>query len=258
MLKLHLVLDACCNHLGNYMIVREMIRRAKQANASYIKFQLFDHTKLSPDYPDFKKVKGFMMMTELDDILMKVIFRECEQVKITPMFTIFNENRIDFLQDYRRYNFAVKVASSEFEDHYLVDKILHNFTGRLIVMSTGMTNPDRIVHLRKKYSGVNPYIKYLYCVSHYPTDPKSIDVQSIFNFDGFSDHTMGIETTCNILHTFLNTDRDFYLEKHFTLSKNLPGKDHLISLEPAEAEHLMDFYNANVKKYYYLRRWDNA
>lgn len=235
-----------------------MIRRAKQAGARYIKFQLFDNTKLSPDYPDYRKVKGFMVMTELDDLLMKIIFRECEQAKIEPMFTIFNANRIDFLLDYRRFNFAIKIASSEFEDTYLVDKVLTTFDGRVIVMSTGMSNPARIVELRRKYSSVNPYIKYLYCISHYPTDPKSVDIQSIFNFDGFSDHTMGTETTCNVVSTFLNTDRDFYLEKHFTLSKNLPGKDHTISLEPAEAEHLMNFYNANVKKYYYQRRWENG
>jgi len=240
------------------MIIREMVRRAKQAGAKHIKFQLFDHTKLSPDYPDYRKVKGFMMMTELTDIHMKIIFRECEQVGIEPMFTIFTPNRIEFLQDYRRHNFAVKVASSEFNDTYLVDQILSNFSGRLIVMSTGMTDPARIVELRKKYSSINQHIRYLYCVSHYPTDPSSVDIQSIFGFDGFSDHTMGTETTAKVLYTFLNVDREFYLEKHFTLSKNLPGKDHQIALEPTEAEHIIDFYNAHIKQYYYKRRWNNA
>jgi sialic acid synthase SpsE len=51
---------------------------------------------------------------------------------------------------------------------------------------------------------------------------------------GYSDHTLGIEVP--IAAVALGAK---IIEKHFTLDRNLPGPDHLASLEPAELKAMV-------------------
>lgn len=53
---------------------------------------------------------------------------------------------------------------------------------------------------------------------------------------GFSDHTLGTEA--GKLAIALGAS---FLEKHFTLSRSLPGKDQAVSIEPSELQELVEW-----------------
>jgi N-acetylneuraminate synthase/N,N'-diacetyllegionaminate synthase len=87
----------------------------------------------------------------------------------------------------------------------------------------------------------NERLMLLHCTSSYPTPAEDVNLARIstlreaFNVEvGFSDHTNG--TTAAIGATILGAR---WIEKHFTLSKDLPGPDHWFSMDATELRQLV-------------------
>lgn len=255
MMDLRLILDACCNHLGSLPLIEEMIERAQQLGSYSIKFQLFNHFKLALDYPNYKQVKQNMIRDQINLDTLHFIFKKCDECGIIPMFTIFSEDRISILDDFSKYNFIVKVASPDFTNKFLVNQILSSFKDRLIIISTGMTSKEQIPILVSEYRQKHTDIKFLYCISKYPTFATDISIKDMSRFDGFSDHTSDTRCTKYVIDQLFETDRLFFLEKHFTLSKNLPGKDQKISMDTHNVMDIMNHYNTLKNNEYYKRRF---
>ena len=101
----------------------------------------------------------------------------------------------------------------------------------------------RAIGYFKKFK--TPFI-LLHCVSVYPTPDEETNLLRMVSLSkkfktqvGFSDHTIGIQAS--IAAVILGAA---VIEKHFTLSKNLVGPDHQLSMDPKEFKSLHD----NVKK----------
>jgi sialic acid synthase SpsE len=84
-------------------------------------------------------------------------------------------------------------------------------------------------------------ITVLHCTSEYPAQMKEVNllamqtIASTFGVAvGYSDHTQGIEIA--IAAAALGAT---IIEKHFTLSRELPGPDHKSSLEPHELKSMV-------------------
>jgi N-acetylneuraminate synthase/N,N'-diacetyllegionaminate synthase len=84
-------------------------------------------------------------------------------------------------------------------------------------------------------------ITILHCNTEYPTPMSDVNLLAMnmikkeFNVNvGYSDHTLGIEIP--IAAVALGA---VVIEKHFTLDRNLPGPDHLASLEPDELKQMI-------------------
>ena len=128
-----------------------------------------------------------------------------------------------------------KIPSGEITNYPYLIKIAH--TGKPVVMSTGMCEPDEILAainvLEKNGSGE---ITLLHCNTEYPTPLKDVNLYAMRTMKkmfgkkvGYSDHTKGIEVP--VAAVALGA---CVIEKHFTLDKNMPGPDHKASLEPDE------------------------
>lgn len=243
-----LILDACNNHLGNKAIMEKMIIEAS-SYAEYIKFQLYDASMLNPKYPNYPEVYSRMKECEIDIPRLKWIIDFCKYSGIIPMFTIFTENRIADLQ-IQLGNFALKVASPDMTNQYLIDQIKAAFPSKELFISCGMSSMEEIQHAKSLNKEKN--IKWLYCISKYPTAFEDIQFLDMQMYNGFSDHTIGLEAIKMAL--FFNPDLE-YIEKHFTLSKNLPITDRDWSVEPEELMYLSSQINyvAHVQKY--KTRW---
>lgn len=242
-----LILDCCCNHLGNKDIIAQMIAKAEINNVDYIKFQLYTADKLNKDYPDFKDVQKRLASTELGLSEIEYILDICKPLNIVPLFTIFDEDKIKMLFDYYNFNFALKVASPDMMNHELILKIVRCFPEKETFVSCGMHSDAEIKETRELFRNHN--IKWLYCQSIYPTPLDMIDVVKMQEFDGFSDHTIGLDAIKNVI--LVSPRKNFVIEKHFTLSKELPIKDKDWSVTPKELQELMALvkYNANTENY---------
>ena len=81
----------------------------------------------------------------------------------------------------------------------------------------------------------------LHCNTEYPTPYEDVNLKAMLTLRdtfgvrvGYSDHTKGIEVP--IAAVAMGAE---VIEKHFTLDHNLPGPDHVASLEPDELKSMV-------------------
>src|SRR5207244_3714188 len=143
---------------------------------------------------------------------------------------------------------AYKVASFELVDLPLIEQIAR--TGKPMIMSTGMATLAEITEAVEtaRRAGVSE-IALLKCSSAYPAPPEEINLRTIPHlseaFDvaaGLSDHTLGIAVPVAAVALGASL-----VEKHFTLSRAVPGPDSAFSLEPDEFKAMVDAIRTTEK-----------
>lgn len=241
-MSIKIIAEAGVNHNGSLQLARQMVVRAKEAGADYIKFQTFQPEKLVSRYAEKaayqKETTGagesqLQMLQKL--ALSQDDFRElqayCREQEIGFLSTPFDLDSIDFL-DGLDMDFW-KLPSGEITNLPYLIRIAR--THRDIVMSTGMCDTDEIAQalhwLRKEGAGS---ITLLHCNTQYPTPMADVNLRAMeglrqqFSLPvGYSDHTLGIEVP--IAAAALGAT---VIEKHFTLDQTMEGPDHRASLTP--------------------------
>jgi sialic acid synthase SpsE len=218
------IADACCNHLGNKMIISRMIKLASAANMDYIKFQLYDHKKLNQSYSKHDdEYKEFLRTCEISLGTLSYIILKCSKANITPMFTIFTPDRLEMIKQFP-IKFPLKIASCDANKPWVEDVVKFN-KGEMVVISLGMSSYEEKQKLFKKYE-INPDVRFLSCLSQYPCYPGDIDWDEVKKLNGFSCHTKDLAVFRKLIQRGIDL-----VEFHYTLSRNLPGKDHSFSLD---------------------------
>ena len=207
------------NYNANFNLVYEMIRQSKFAGATICKFQL-----------GWRDKPGEINQLDLEKT--NKIIEWCVYFEIEPMFSIISENA------YKIFNKTnlnkIKIASRSLKyDFSLVEKIVNENQDKDIYISLGMWDKKE-----KPFKSNN--IKYLYCISKYPTfieDFKDFPKKfSSDNFLGYSDHSIGIETCLIAISRGAQI-----IEKHFTLDKSdTTIRDHVLSATPSEFRELVN------------------
>lgn len=215
------------NHNGDMELACALIREAKIAGADVAKFQVYHAPSL------FKKEGNewfdYNCKTELTHEQLAILANECRQVGIEFMASVFDIERIAWLEalGVKRY----KVASRSISDRALIKALSE--TGKRIIASLGMWKNVEFPDIESQ-NGVD----FLYCISKYPTLRSELHLNSVDfkNYAGFSDHTIGITAAKVAL-----TRGAKIIEKHFTLDKSMYGPDHACSMTPLELKELCAF-----------------
>ena len=103
-------------------------------------------------------------------------------------------------------------------------------TKKHVIISMGMGGDKKYI---KKIFSKNK-TTFCYCISEYPLQIKKINWENATQFDGFSDHTLGI--TAPIIYATLKKYQGFkniMIEKHIKL-KNSKGPDASSSIDTEE------------------------
>ena len=208
------------NHNGDMGLARELIHSAKSSGADVAKFQVYDARKLFPR--EGNEWFEYNCKTELTRDQVNQLAEECERVGIEFMASVFDTERIHWLEqaNVERY----KLASRSIRDTSIITALCA--TGKPLLVSLGMWNEKEFPEI-KCPGGV----EFLYCVSKYPTLLSDLHFSRVdFSvYAGFSDHSIGINAA---IAAFARGAR--ILEKHYTLDKSLYGPDHAGSMTPAE------------------------
>lgn len=243
--RIIIIAEAGVNHNGSMKLAFQLIDAAKDADVDYVKFQTFIPELLvsknasKAAYQDRNTSDGSQK-----DMLEKLVltydqFGElkdyCVKKGIGFLSTGFDEKSVRFIDslnvDYH------KVPSGEITN--LPYLRLIGSLGKKVILSTGMANLEEIEDAIKVicWNGLTRNdIIVLQCTTEYPAPYDETNLRTIETMHrtlgvqtGFSDHTRGIEIP--IAAAALGA---VVLEKHFTLSRELPGPDHKASLEPTE------------------------
>ena len=228
-----IIAEAGLNHNGMAEMAAQLIETAADCGADAIKFQTYlTHELFAPDHPEYDKFERMQLSRDVYNDLRKI----ADQRNIILLSTPFDEISVDLL--YELGVPAFKIGSGE-----LTHLDFLRFAAskkKPMVLSTGMSTPSQIDAAVAVLNESNADFALLHCVSSYPCAPESACVRSVttlrekYNVPvGYSDHTIGVEAA--LAAVALGA---CIIEKHFTLSKNLPGWDHFFSADPDELRRL--------------------
>ena len=244
-----IIAEAGVNHNGSLEMAKKLVDVAHACGADIVKFQTAKLDSLvSKDacMADYQK-KNTGVEESQKDMLRKLLLsfedfvelgQYCKEVGITFLSTPFDIERIHFLDPMQD---IWKVPSGEITNYPYLIEIAK--TGKKVILSTGMAELQEIGDAIQvlKSNGTDD-ITILHCTTQYPAPVKDVNLNAMkmlrekFGYPvGYSDHTQGIEV--DIAAVALGA---VVIEKHFTLDRNLPGPDHLASLEPQELKAMVD------------------
>ncbi len=233
-------------------MAKQLIDVAAEAGVDYVKFQTFEAKTLvsasakKADYQSRnigdKEESQFSMLKalELSKDQHSYLVQYCESKDVTFFSTAFDLTGLDYL---RALGFPFfKVPSGEITNYPYLKK-LSEF-GLPVILSTGMSTLAEIKDaLAVLTSGTltRDDVTVLHCNTEYPTPMTDVNLLAMKTIKeslevkvGYSDHTLGIEVP--IAAVALGAS---IIEKHFTLSRDLPGPDHKASLEPGELKAMV-------------------
>lgn len=243
-----IIAEAGVNHNADAMLAREMVVAAKEAGADYVKFQTaVPELVISSFAPkaEYQKEQTGDGESQLD-MCRKLHFpieyyRElkayCNEIGIgflsTPFDLVSLRFLIDLGMDY------MKVPSGEITNLPFLREVA---ASRIpVILSTGMSSLEEVSSAVDVLCPDRSDITVLQCNTQYPTPYSDVNLLAMPAMGktmgvsyGYSDHTPGIEIP--IAAAALGAR---VIEKHFTMSRSLPGPDHKASLEPSELREMI-------------------
>ncbi len=246
-----IIAELSANHNQDFNQAVQLIRAAKDAGADAIKLQTYtpDTITIDCDNEYFRVGKGTIWEGKNLYSLYKEAYTPWEwQPKLKEIAndlglelfsSPFDNTAVDFLE--KMDVPAYKIASFELVDIPLIQYVAR--TGKPIIVSTGMATLaeiDEAVTVARE-AGCKE-IALLKCTSAYPAIPEEMNLHTIAHmaeaFDvpvGISDHTLGIAVPVAAVACGA-----CIIEKHFTLSRSIPGPDSAFSLEPSEFRAMVE------------------
>ena len=234
------IAEAGSNHNGNLEQAKRLIDVAVEAGADAVKFQLFRASKLYPknagqsDYLKLdESIYDIMTAMEMPYEWLPKLAEHCRQSEIIFMASAFDQESVDQLDPYVS---AYKIASYEMTHLPLVRYIAGK--GKPVIISTGTASLEEVAETVEVFFETgNRDLMLMQCTASYPAPVESLNLRAITTLRdafqvpvGFSDHSLS-PVVGPLAAVVLGTD---LVEKHFTLSTQLPGPDHAFSLEPDE------------------------
>ena len=247
----YIVAELSANHGQDPERALKLVRAAREAGADAVKVQTYtaDTLTIQCDAPPFRIAGG----TPWDGRTLHELYQEAympwawqpglkavaDEEGLDFFSTPFDATAVDFLE--RLPVPAYKVASFELVDLPLIRRIAA--TGKPVILSTGMASVAEIHEAigAARAAGADQ-IALLTCTSAYPARPEEMNLRTMVDMAerfgmpvGLSDHTLGIAVP--VAAVALGA---CIVEKHFTLSRDIPGPDSAFSLEPHEFRAMVE------------------
>lgn len=268
-----IVAEAGVNHNGRPDLALALTEAAAEAGADAVKFQTFDPDELAtPQAPTAAyqaaagagdRQAGMLAGLALPRPALRDAARRAEALGLAFLSTPFDIGSARHLVEGLGMA-RIKVGSGELT--HLPFLLALARLGPPLILSTGMATLDEV----RRALGVLAFARLaspaerpspaafaralaapeagavlaqtvvLQCVTQYPAPPDQANLRVMDAYaalgvrPGYSDHTPGIETALAAV-----ARGAVMIEKHLTLSRDLPGPDHAASLEPDEMAALV-------------------
>jgi N-acetylneuraminate synthase len=273
--KVFIIAEAGVNHNGALDMALEMIDVAAEAGANAVKFQTFKAEKVVSRFTSQAEYQSrntgvsesqleMIKKLELNEEQHMLLLEHCQKCGIEFMSTPFDLDSVDFLAKVVNVS-RLKIPSGEITNGLILLKFAQ--TGKPLILSTGMSTLDEVETalgvltfgfinsgekpsmgvFKEAYSSnegqalLKEKVSLLHCTTEYPAPFDEVNLKAMDTLRdkfalpvGYSDHTMGIAVPIAAV-----ARGAVIIEKHFTLDRNLPGPDHMASLEPIELQQMV-------------------
>jgi len=209
-----LILDPGSTHGGSFQKARELVHLAAEVKADGIKFQLLTEPQL----------KGGNI--ELSWDMCPYLIEHGLQRGVEVFFSVFDEAGLKRVQEWGcksvKFSYSMAEKSLEWDVSFF----------ETVYVSCDIMNEHKFTSQRK--------LVKLYCVPEYPVR-YNIDFEGLFHrFQGFSDHTLGIQQSLEAKRFGCGV-----LEKHFCLDEVVDCPDYRFSLKPKQLRELAKVLRRN-------------
>ena len=232
-MKITVVAEIGSNWEGNTIKAKKIIRECKKAGADAVKFQIWRANDLyDTKHPSWKIIKKSELTFNQASILKKF----ADKIKIDFFCSAFFPEAVDFLESINVKRYKIASRTCLLKDPFALETLKKKAsTKKPVIISMGMGGN------KKKILGIFPKNNktFCYCISEYPLEFEKIDWAIAPQYDGFSDHTMGIMAP--IIFTILKkikNSKKIYIEKHVKL-KNSKGPDASTSITTEQLKELI-------------------
>lgn len=232
------------NHEGSLAKALQLVDAAAQAGGEIVKFQChitedeMIPTDMKPGQISDERLWDIIKRCELNEAEERKVQAACAAKGMIYLSTPFSRAAANRLQTMNVP--AFKIGSGECNNYPLLAHIAE--FGKPMIVSTGMNDLASIKKAVDVVRAKHAPIALLHCTSMYPTPYEKVRLGGIGDLmrafpdvpTGLSDHSMGIWTCLGAVALGA-----CILEKHFTISRDWPGPDTPISIEPNELHDLI-------------------
>ena len=227
-MKTTIVAEIGSNWEGSIKKAAKLISKCKEADADAVKFQMWRATDLyNTNHPDWNSIKKsevtFKTAKKLKDV--------CDNYNIEFYCSVFYPGAVDYLESLNVKRYKIASRTCLLKDPFSKETLLRKAdTKKHMIISMGMGGDKKYI---KKIFSKNK-TTFCYCISEYPLLFQKINWKNAIQFDGFSDHTLGI--TAPIIYATLKKyqgAKNVMIEKHIKL-KNSKGPDASSSIDTEE------------------------
>lgn len=255
-----IIAEAGVNHNGSIDLAKQLVDKAVEAGADYIKFQTFKAAKLvtktarQADYQQKNIGNGnesqyqMLKKLELSPAEHEELLNYCHTKGIKFFSTAFDPESMELLHSLKLGLW--KIPSGEVTNYPFLKRVASY--NEKTILSTGMCDLSDVkaaVEALYKNGLSKENLILLHCNTEYPTPFEDVNLHAMdalqkeFGVEvGYSDHTRGIEVPIAAVALGATV-----IEKHFTLDRSMPGPDHKASLEPDELKAMVSAIR-NIEK----------
>ena len=245
---MYFIAEIGVNHEGSLSKAFLCIKRAKQAGAHAVKFQVYKAEKIASKYAmaywDKKEEKQknqlelFKKFDNFDNKDYEKIYQYCKKIKIDFIITPFD---IDCVKFFKNKVSFFKISSSDITNLPLIEVIAK--TKKKIILSTGASTLKEVKNAIKAINKYNKKVILLHCILNYPTQKSNSNLNMIDDLKklnlpvGISDHTKPKDSHEILIYAYIKGA--LFIEKHFTYNKNKIGNDHYHSFDKSDLKRFL-------------------
>jgi sialic acid synthase SpsE len=219
------------NWNGNYKLLEEMMRKAKDCNCNAVKFQCFKEKSVK-NHPKFEQLMNSSISKQNIETVDGIAKRIGIEWFCTPMYPEAVNLLDPFVSRFKiRFSDGLSIVDNEKSE--IFELILK--TKKEVMISS-----EKSPKYSKRYN--NSKIKWLYCVPKYPCSVNDLDFTNFKEFNGYSNHLPNIigPLTASVLGSEI-------IEIHITPSKSGDFIDNPVSFDYLELEKLVTLIRLSEK-----------
>lgn len=235
-MKTLIIAEIGWNHMGNMNLAEKMIVSAAKNGADICKFQTWSEGRLKAgewDTDGRREIYQKAQLTKEQHIYLRAV---CEKQGVQFLTSVFDTRDLEFLVGLDIS--MIKIPSHEVYNIDLIQSAAHLFDE--ILVSTGAAKWEEIAKIPRTVDASR--LVLMHCVSAYPCPgdrinlPRMEKLKELSKKVGYSGHYHGIDDSIAAICHGAS-----YVEKHFTIDQELPGRDNRFAILPEQLRSLSDF-----------------
>ena len=245
---MYFIAEIGVNHEGSLAKALLCIKKAKQAGAQAVKFQVYKAEKIASKYAlaywdkkEETQKNQLELFKKFDNFQFKdyeKLYKYCKKIKIDFIVTPFDIDSVKFFKNKVKF---FKISSSDITNLPLIEVVAK--TKKKIILSTGASTLKEVQIAVKEINKYHKNIILLHCILNYPTKKFNSNLNMIDDLKklnlpvGISDHTKPRDSHDILAYAYIKGA--LFIEKHFTYNKKKIGNDHYHSFDQDDLKRFL-------------------